>query len=216
MYYRGMKYPKIKNIFLRNANDNFKTVLHGHYSCTEFQYLAECKWTLTEKVDGTNIRVTFDEDGAATFHGRTDRASIPTHLFEALALMFKGKEDRVKETFCEPEKVILFGEGYGAGIQKGGSYRPTPGFVMFDVYIGSWLERSNVLDIGYQLGIDVVPLIGILNLKEAVDLVSKGLNSRWGDFIAEGVVARPQRELQNRLGERIITKIKWKDMCNSV
>lgn len=38
-----------------------------------------------------------------------------------------------------------------------------------------------------------------------------GFKSTWGDFQAEGIVARPSVELKNRAGERIITKIKCKD-----
>lgn len=42
----------------------------------------------------------------------------------------------------------------------------------------------------------------------------KGFNSIWGDFIAEGIVARPAVELKTRNGHRIITKIKHKDFVN--
>lgn len=42
-------------------------------------------------------------------------------------------------------------------------------------------------------------------------MTRKGIKSQWGDFIAEGIVARPATELLTRNGERIITKIKHKD-----
>jgi len=38
-----------------------------------------------------------------------------------------------------------------------------------------------------------------------------GLVSKWGDFEAEGIVARPAVELKTRAGERIITKLKTRD-----
>lgn len=44
----------------------------------------------------------------------------------------------------------------------------------------------------------------------------KGFKSQWGDFIAEGIVARPMTELKNRNGSRIITKIKHKDFAETV
>jgi hypothetical protein len=38
-----------------------------------------------------------------------------------------------------------------------------------------------------------------------------GLKSQWGDFEAEGIVARPKVDLFDRGGNRIICKIKGKD-----
>jgi len=38
-----------------------------------------------------------------------------------------------------------------------------------------------------------------------------GFMSAWGEFKAEGIVARPSIELIARNGKRIITKIKHKD-----
>jgi hypothetical protein len=44
-----------------------------------------------------------------------------------------------------------------------------------------------------------------------VDLVRAGQKSRWGDFLAEGVVATPRVPLNTRNGARIIAKIKHRD-----
>jgi hypothetical protein len=44
-----------------------------------------------------------------------------------------------------------------------------------------------------------------------VIFVQNGFTSQWGDFAAEGIVARPKIELKTRGGKRIITKIKHKD-----
>ena len=38
-----------------------------------------------------------------------------------------------------------------------------------------------------------------------------GKQEYWGDFIAEGIVARPKVTLFTRKGERLITKIKHRD-----
>jgi hypothetical protein len=48
-------------------------------------------------------------------------------------------------------------------------------------------------------------------LTEAAELARVGFNSKWGDFMAEGIVARPEVELKTRAGHRIITKIKHRD-----
>ena len=83
---------------------------------------------------------------------------------------------------------------------------------MFDIKIGHWwLQRKDVEIIGKNLGLDVVPIIGKGTLRDMVDTVQRGLNSKWGDFKAEGIVARPIVELRTRSGDRIITKLKNKD-----
>jgi len=44
-----------------------------------------------------------------------------------------------------------------------------------------------------------------------VKKAEEGFNSMWGNFIAEGIVARPKIEIVARNGKRLITKIKHKD-----
>ena len=86
------------------------------------------------------------------------------------------------------------------------------GFVLFDIQIdGIYLDRESVEDIASKLGISVVPIIGYGTLDEAIQIVKKGHLSAWGDFIAEGIVARPRVEMRTRRGERIITKVKYED-----
>jgi len=109
--------------------------------------------------------------------------------------------------------VILYGEGYGPKIQKGGArYREDNSFVLFDINIaGWWLQRKDVEDIGKKLELDVVPIQAIGTLPELVWMVKRGRPSAWGDFPAEGTVARPEVELRSRAGHRIITKLKLRD-----
>jgi len=66
-------------------------------------------------------------------------------------------------------------------------------------------------DIANKLNIKVVPIIGIGKLNEAVDKTELGFNSEFGNFLAEGIVLRPEIELRRRDGGRIIAKIKHKD-----
>ncbi|MCP4131419.1 MAG: hypothetical protein GY754_10600, partial [bacterium] len=85
-------------------------------------------------------------------------------------------------------------------------------FILFDVKIVEyWLERHNVDDIAEKLQIQSVPVIGSGTVQEMIDVVKKGFNSIFGDFTAEGIVARPEVELFSRSGHRIITKIKHRD-----
>lgn len=205
-----MKYHKIQTVFKRDPATKFKTLLEGEYALPEFEYLADNEWVFTEKVDGMNIRVMFDGE-QITFGGKTDRAQMPPFLLIKLEQQFLPQTNKFEKLF--PYGVCLYGEGYGAKIQKGGSnYRPDQGFALFDIKIGSyWLQRLDVEDIADELGCDIVPIVGRGTLADMVDLAREGFVSAWGDFRAEGIVARPAVGLHTRGGERIITKIKCRD-----
>ena len=205
------QYHKIQTVYLRDPATKYKTLLEGRFALPEFEYLAGNTWEFTEKVDGTNIRVMFDGVDAITFGGKTDNAQIPAFLVARLQERFLPQAELFRENF--PVGVCLYGEGYGARIQKGGGdYRPDQDFVLFDVLVRDWwLQRPDVEEVAATFGIDVVPVIGSGTLLEAVGMVREGFKSQWGDFIAEGVVARPMVELRARSGARIITKIKYRD-----
>lgn len=207
------QYHKIQTVYKRDPETKFRTLLEGDYSLEEFGYLKDNLWTFTEKVDGTNIRVMYDGN-KISFGGKTDKAQIPTFLMDKLQSRFSTKVSKFAEKFgAEPIEVCLYGEGYGAKIQKGGgNYRQDQDFVLFDVKIGHWwLKREDVEDIAKFFEIDAVPIIGEGTLSDMVEVTQKGFNSIWGDFIAEGIIARPKVELIGRNGNRIITKIKHKD-----
>lgn len=208
------EYHKIDSLYKRDAAGNFT----DEYSCAEFEYLADRPWEWTEKVDGTNIRLHFPGLGEEAFEGnehafiegRTNNAQIPPHLLRALVDLMRAMP--LKEVFTGP--AVLYGEGYGAKIQKGGGkYSPDPKFVLFDVRVGDWwLKRSDVDDVATKLGIESVPIVGTGTLEQAELVVRGGFESqRWPGVQAEGLVLRPQVELFNRGGKRIITKIKSRD-----
>lgn len=203
------KYHKIQTIYLRDPANKFKTLLEGQFALPEFEYLADNEWIFTEKVDGTNIRIHWDCERVC-FNGRTNKAQIPTFLLTKLQEMFPVE----KFTSLYPETpMTLYGEGYGAKIQKGGGdYIPDGvSFILFDVRIGNYLDRENVEDIAQHLGLDVVPIIGWGTLTDAVKIARTGFLSRIGSQLAEGLVMRPAIELVSRTGKRIIAKVKCKD-----
>jgi hypothetical protein len=202
------EYHKIQSVFKRDPATRNKHFLMGEFADPAFEYLQNCVWNWTEKVDGTNIRVMWDGE-EVTFGGKTDRAQIPATLVNVLQAQFTP--ERFKAADAPP--MCLYGEGYGAKIQKGGgNYRPDPGFVLFDVKVDEWwLTRENVADVAEKLQTDVVPVVGAGTITDAVKLVSLGFNSQWGEFPAEGIVLRPRVQLFNRRGERVITKLKHKD-----
>lgn len=212
-------YHKIDTCYKRDLATNHKTLVEGDWAQDAFGYLANNEWVFTEKVDGTNIRIMCGPQEGTTygikFGGKTDAAQIPATLVDRLRERFLSQEERIREIL--PEGGCLYGEGYGAKIQKGGgNYRSDQDFVLFDVRIGEfWLERSNVEDIANKLGLDVVPILQRGTLHQMVDMARTGFKSTWSSystiFMAEGIVARPAVELKTRSGSRIITKIKHKD-----
>jgi hypothetical protein len=209
-----MKYPKIQSIFKRDPKTH--KFIMGDYSCPEFGYLDRNIWVFTEKIHGTNIRVLWDTDKSVEFRGRTDKAQIPPFLYDYLA-----------ETFT-PEKMIqgglaassgcLYGEGYGNRIQKmGKQYNPDGvGFILFDIKIGNyWFMRHALEQYASQLNIKCVPIIERGPIQYAIDLIMDGVKSTFGDFLAEGLVLKPDIPLFDRNGKRIITKIKHGDLPKS-
>jgi hypothetical protein len=192
--------------------------LEGQYALPEFDYLKDCWWIVTEKVDGTNIRVMWDGN-TVTFGGKTDDTQIPAHL--ANHLLGRFTERIMQSVFGDEGRVCLYGEGYGAKIQKsGGRYRGDAGFIMFDANIGgTWLRRDDVADISEKLLTSVVPVIGIMTLPEIYEYVKSGCGhsciAEDKTLMMEGVVARPVVELFARDGSRIITKLKTKDFLRS-
>ena len=216
---KSLKYHKILSLFKRNIGGDNKFII-GEWTTPELKYLKDNQWTFTEKIDGMNIRIMWNGKDTV-FAGRSDNAQLPYNLIQKLDGYFKTEEQRKKlsEIFPEEEElsVVLYGEGYGAKIQKGGGNYIPDGvdFVLFDVWInGIWLERHNVKDVANKLGIKVVPIVGYGTLDKAIELVKDGFNSEWGDFLAEGIVARPSVEMLTRRKERIITKVKYRDFNN--
>lgn len=209
------EYHKIQTIYKRDSRNRLKTLLDGEFSLPEFEYLKDNIWTYTEKVDGTNIRVMWNGKDI-TFGGKTDNAQLPTPLVKRLQERFLSQVDLFKYRFGEEKNVCFYNEGYGAKIQSGGKYRPDQDIVLFDIKIAEWwLQREDVIGLSKVFNIDVVPIIGEGTINDMVNLVKRGFTSMWGDFIAEGIVARPKTELRARSGCRIITKIKYKDFERS-
>ena len=202
------EYHKINTVFKRD--ERTRKIIEGDYSLPEFEFLKDNPWVFTEKVDGTNVRVMW-ELPALRFNGKTDNAQMPMPLIEKLQSLFTPG---IMQTVFPEGGVCLYGEGYGARIQKGGgNYNPNGvDFVLFDVRVGDWwLERHNVEDVAKKLGVAVVPIIGEGTLADAFKRAQMGITSTWGGFPAEGLVMRPKAELRTRRGDRIIAKIKCKD-----
>ncbi len=216
-----MEYPKINTLFERDL-ETFKV-------CSDklkMKVVDVIKyWQVTEKIDGTNIRIILDINGNMLIRGRTDKADLRMDLIEninkivnaeKLKYIFWDKEGENEPTHSE---VVLFGEGYGSGIQKGGgNYNSVKSFRLFDVLVGDkfWLNWENTCDIANKLGIKTVPYLGIMTLEEIIPFVKNGFESIVAKeegvvgTLSEGIVGRTVEPLFTNRG-RLIIKLKQKD-----
>jgi RNA ligase len=203
------EYAKIETLYERDSQ-TFK-VKAGQLKNRTYSLLKSWHWT--EKVDGTNIRCIW-QDGKLTFGGKSDNAQMPADL---VTWLYENVTDE-KMRACFPEaNAVVYGEGFGAGIQKGGGdYSPTKKIIVFDVLVDGkwWLNYEQVCDVGAKLGLQVVPSFGEMTLEAATEFVRAGFKSRCAvvdSKNAEGLVGRPLETLFDKKGARLIVKLKTKD-----
>lgn len=116
-----------------------------------------------------------------------------------------------------PNIYTIYGEGYGEGIQSGGWYiKGGNEFIVFDVKVNDIYLKTDARDeIATKLGAPIVPFIGYFTLDEAIAFVRKGFRSHVAQNpdakMAEGLVLRTDLGLRNRMGNRLIVKIKYED-----
>ena len=211
-----MKYPKIKSLFKRGEDFKFTGEFVSEF-LTDFK---DFRWVCQEKLDGMNIRIIFDyENKDFKYFGRTDNAQIPEHLqLELNKIIETAKETNVSEAFPSISKFILYGEGFGHKIQKGGLYLGDQvAFNLFDCYAfipskkSFWLEAPRLARLVELFKIDLVPEWGAMTISEASDLVKTGFQSKHGTAKAEGLILRTHFPLFDSFGERLIFKLKTKD-----
>ena len=125
-----------------------------------------------------------------------------------------------KTGFCgvelEEVPIYIYGEYFGEGVQKCGKRYIEKGnkFIVFDIKQQGWWTPKDVRDsICEKLGLEKVPFIGVMSLKEIEDMVKKGFETKYPNasdstLIEEGIVARPTLPLMDTRGNRIIVKVK--------
>ena len=206
-----LEYPKIETLYKRDK-ETFKVdvlqVRNPAFNCIKH-------WVWTEKIDGMNIRVGWDSwKKSFTIYSRNGQNVPEAGLLEPI----KQCLDAAKfDSLFPSTDIVVFGELFGAGIQKGKLYSDDKKFVGFDIFVhsippvGVWLSPFNTDQVLDQLGIIMAPYRGHMSLQEATFLVAGGFNSDFGTAAAEGLVGRPQETLHDGRGNRIIVKLKTKD-----
>lgn len=247
------EYGKTYNMFERRKDSN--KVNLGIWNCGDFQQVGY--WLVTEKIDGTNVRVilTF-ADGVyvADVRGRSDNANLPKgfvqeafgvenaydlteNLYEALCQLTWAGETSQEELDAklieDPITMVVYGEGYGPGIQKGGKYATKKSFRAFDVVTWKngkalWRTWEDVTQVAEFLGVNTVPVFssqattrdivenvgGEVNdfLSIVAELENPDFEEDVDRFGAEGIIARTDPYLYDYRGKRVMFKLKAKDM----
>lgn len=115
--------------------------------------------------------------------------------------------------------IYIYGEYFGTGIQKCGSRYIQNGndFRVFDIkQQGWWLPKENRDAMCKGLGLEQVPFLGVMTLRDIENMVRAGFTTKFEGaadptMIEEGIVARPTIPLCNGSGNRIIVKVKYCD-----
>ena len=177
-------------------------------------YLKNCSFIVSEKIDGTNIRVYWDGH-RVSWKGRTDDAELPKEVQQVLQNTFGDSEIIFEQTFGKKE-VYLFMECYGGKIQ-GGIYGGQERLIGFDVMVaGFYLDKKIISSIFDKFGVPTVNFRVVNNLQEAIDYVKEQHISDYGSEnkkpIQEGLVCVPACRIYDHQGNRIIVKIKTRDL----
>lgn len=167
--------------------------------------------------------------------GKTDNAQIPKNLLKHMQEKYPDEKvlaalglkkfipveewtDHKWNTYDNiPIIYTIYGEGFGEGIQSGGWYiKGGNEFIVFDVKVNNiYLKTDARNEIAKKLGAPIVPCIGYFTLDEAIDFVRKGFHSYIAENpeakMAEGLVLRTDLGLCDRMGERLIVKVKYED-----
>ena len=169
----------------------------------------------TEKIDGTNVRISIIEGEWIAGSKKWPRKKPETeddikrnwywfpYSFESVKLMLEklSKDHKV---------VILYGETYGR-VQKLTYGIPKQlDFLAFDLYIdGAWMNWDEFTKTCQEFGVRTVPLVyrGPFSL-EAIAKASEGNTLVGGDHIKEGVVVKPIIERTHPKIGRVVLKRK--------
>lgn len=193
-------------------------IIQGRYSKDYFEYLANLEWVGTEKLDGMNVGLVWDGHNII-FQGRTSSTNFAKTQIDWLNNTFNTHEvEEVLEQQFGETPAVFYGELVGKGIQTCGAKYSADGyrFIVFDILANdTWYNRGAVEHFSKSIGAEVAPVIMTGTLSELVEYVRRKPKDTMAieDLQAEGLVARPKIELRDNQGERIITKIKVRDVC---
>lgn len=223
-------YPKITSPFKR-TDDKSKTVSTDVWIDDYAKFFGEngLPFYATEKVDGTNLNIVYDGNHIS-YTGHTDKNIWNPEVEEWIKSKFQTPEfeQMCEQRFGENE-IKLCGELIGPKIKNNFYRLEDYKFILFDIHndtSNTWWNREFVEENAKDLNLDIVPLIGDATKFSELRLESKNTLKEWTYLLKtsvwyskicpsielEGFVVRPMMELLKANGERVIYKIKIKDI----
>jgi ATP-dependent RNA circularization protein (DNA/RNA ligase family) len=182
------------------------------------EILQNHQWLFTEKVDGTNFRIYWNGH-TLSYAGRTDNAIFSKDQIAFIeANLINEAMTNSFETMFREKEVIVYGELYGNKIQKDGHlYTNNNGlaFKVFDVCKeNQFMPYEHMIHLCKEIGYDVVPLVLTGTIAEGIVFVENNLLSTFSKATLEGLVGKPVGNFLDYLGNRIVVKIKRRDLIS--
>ena len=182
---------------LRGLDSKFYGAIED-FADPNFHELLDVAWIWSEKFDGMSSGIHFHEDGSYTIFGRTKKTKFSADQMDAM-------QDAV-ETYSKfaGSGLTLYGELVGPSLQGNPHRLYYHDFIPFDMAYGKvfWDKGRLAEEVGGHRG-----EVRISTLRHALSMMI--YEEKPYSYYQEGFVGTP--ELCNLKGERIITKLKWKD-----
>lgn len=214
----GPTYPKINTLWKRDAKNR---IIVWDFARDEFADLIDASFVWTEKIDGTNTRFYWNGE-TVTIGGRTDNANWNPRV---LAELEKIAQPGIFKGIYGAKHVVLYGEAFGAGIQKGGGYSENVLFRPFDVRFGTeeginsnspFAGRAKVIQIAHALGVEPVEVLSFDTLGDAwKKMETRYYTSTYPGHELEGIVGRPVTPFYIANHESltpVLVKMKYRDL----
>ena len=208
-----IKYPKVRNCYDKKFINSFSSVP---------ELVSNTKFIVTEKLHGANFAVYVSKD-KIKYAKRTSLLKDNENFFSYQEVMEKYIPDfKVFKVFQYYKTgvidyIIIYGELFGSGINKGIDYGNKKDFRIFDV---AFVKDNNIKmlpwdkmnDLLLALSLKTVPVVAKnLSFEEALNLnieFPTKINPKEGN-ICEGIVIKPQyTDIYNHYNERFILKKK--------
>ena len=207
-------YHKIVSPWLRTDSKS-KTVDLGAFSDKYVEMLKDIQWIGSEKIDGTNLNFYYDGNHVHVY-GHTDKSDFNGEVGEWIAKLITPEFESIFEQIFGEKEAFVNGELIGPKIQSNLYNLDDYKFVMFDIYCKStdtYWSQDAVTGIAEKLGFDRTKIV----MTGTLDQIKSMVESTPVSFLnpkmeMEGIVIRPVQELKKANGERIIYKVKVRDL----
>lgn len=211
-------FPSTQEIKVGGKTDNASS-MHGQYEMLQ-EIADRIKPILCEMFPKESARFAPIKEGNQIIYHHLEVMNLP----EGSIPVIDKRVNKVEVAsgygvVLEEVPIYIYGEYFGEGIQTCGKryIEKGNGFRVFDIRQQGWWTPKEVRDgMCKQLGLDTVPYLGNMTLREIENLVRSGFTTKFEGasdptLIEEGIVARPTIPLNNGRGNRIIVKVKYCD-----